>query len=180
MTGMNWTFLRDPKPALLAILLVLAGGTWWLTGVWLDYQPASEVQRVEYAADQRLTSFAGDFERSLAYIRSVPVVIANEPVVKATLSAPGADTAALNSYLGFIARVMNIDLAFLIDAEGLCIASSNFAQADTLVGEHFTDRDYFTAARDGVPGVQYAVGRRTNIPGIFYSAPVQIGGHFGG
>ena len=73
---------------------------------------------------------------------------------------------------------MHVDLAFVIDLQALCIASSNFTQADTLVGERFADREYFTAARRGVPGVQYAVGRRTNIPGIFYSAPIQSGDRF--
>ena len=96
----------------------------------------------------------------------------------AARSRSGSDAGRLNAYLGFIAKVLNVDLAFVIDAQGLCIASSNFAQADTLVGEHFADRDYFTAASRGVPGVQYAVGRRTNIPGIFYSAPVQRDGRF--
>jgi signal transduction histidine kinase/CheY-like chemotaxis protein len=175
---MNWTFLRGAKPALLATLLLLAGATWWLTGLWQDHETSSELRRVSLEADQRLSGFASDFERSLAHIRSVPLIVANEQVAVATVSAPHADTAGLNAYLGFISRVMNVDLAFVIDAQGLCIASSNFNQADTLVGEHFADREYFSAARQGVSGVQYAVGRRTNIPGIFYSAPIQSDGRF--
>jgi signal transduction histidine kinase/CheY-like chemotaxis protein len=169
---MTWTFLQGPKLALLATLLLLAGATWWLTGVWQDYETAQEVQRVTQQADQRLNGFAGDFERTLAYIRSVPLVVAHEDVVGAALSQPGSNPRRLNAYLDFIARAMNVDLAFVIDAQGSCIASSNFADADTLVGEHFADREYFAAARGGVPGVQYAVGRRTNVPGIFYSAPI--------
>ena len=39
-------------------------------------------------------------------------------------------------------------------------------------GENFRDRDYFLAGQNGVSGVQYAVGRRTNIPGLFYSTPI--------
>jgi signal transduction histidine kinase/DNA-binding response OmpR family regulator len=175
---MRWNLLRHPKPLLLATLLALAGATWWLTGVWQDYETKSEVTHLQREVDLRLAGFTSDFERSLAYIRSVPAVVAHEQIVEATLSEPHADIADLNAYLAFIAKVMHVDLAFVIDPNGLCIASSNAAQADTLVGEHFSDREYFVAARRGLPGVQYAVGRRTNIPGIFYSSPIQAGGRF--
>ena len=178
MTSMNWTSFRGPRVALLATLLLLGGATWWLTGVWEDREAKAEVQRVERESDLRLVGFASDFARSLAYIRSVPVVVANEPVVTTTLSAPAAENSRLNAYLGFIAKIMNVDLAFVLNSQALCIGSSNFAEPDTLVGEQFGDREYFAAAHRGEPGVQYAVGRRTNIPGIFYSTPIEVGGVF--
>ncbi len=177
MTGMSWTYRRGAKPAALVILLLLAGATWWLTGRWQDHEITSELRRADVEADQRLTALGSDIERAVAHIRAVPLIIANERVVAAVASAPN-ETARLNSYLGFMVRVTNVDLAFVVDAEGLCIASSNFDQVDTLVGERFADRDYFAAANRGVSGVQYAVGRRTNIPGIFYSAPIQSEGRF--
>jgi signal transduction histidine kinase/CheY-like chemotaxis protein len=177
---MNGKSFRKPKIALLATLLLLGGATWWLTGIWQDRETKSEVRRIERDASLRLTALAGDFARSLAYIRSIPTVVAHEAVVETTLSAQPRDVAGLNAYLGFIAKTMNVDLAFVMDPQGLCIASSNFAEPETLVGEHFTDREYFAAARRGVQGAQYAVGRRTNIPGIFYSAPIQFGGDFRG
>lgn len=175
---MNWTFLKGARPALLTTLLLLAGATWWLTGLWQDHRTRAELDRINSDTEQRLAGLASDFERSLAHVRSVPLIIANEQVAAATLSVSHADTAGLNAYLGFIARITAVDLGFVIDAQGLCIASSNFDQADTLVGEHFADREYFGAARQGRTGVQYAVGRRTNIAGIFYSAPIRSGDRF--
>jgi signal transduction histidine kinase/DNA-binding response OmpR family regulator len=168
------------KPAALASLLLLAWATWWSTGIWLDHEAKSEVDQTQQEVDLRLDGFVSDFDRSLAYVQSVPLVVAHEIVVGETLSAPGNDTTALNAYLRFVANTMNVDLAFVIDTTGLCIASSNSDQADTLVGGRFSDREYFVAAQNGRRGVQYAVGRRTNIPGLFYSTPIQHDGRFVG
>ena len=178
MKSTTWAPIREISAAALVSLVLLAGATWWVTGLWQDYETKSEVTRTLQEVDLRLGGFVSDFERSLAYIRSVPVVMAHEPLVTATLSATHRDVGALNDYLAFIARTLNIDLAFIVDSTGLCIGSNNFADPTTLVGEHFADREYFVAAQQGVPGVQYAMGRRTNIPGIFYSTPIQRDGRF--
>ncbi len=174
------TLFRSVKPALLATLLLLAGGTWWLSGAWQDYEVRSEIRHAKTDSRERLASFANDVRRSLAYARSVPVLVANEPVVQQTLASPGTDPAALDAYLRFIARTMDVDLAFVMDRTGLCIASSNFDRADTVVGERLPDREYFKAAQRDQPGVQYAMGRRTDLPGIFYSTPIQANGRFDG
>ena len=138
---MKWVLPRAVKQAALAALLLLGGATWWATGLWQDYETKSEVDRTSQEADLRLAGFVSDFERSLAYIRSVPVVVANAPVVRQAVSGRGSDLPALNEYLAFIAKTLNVDLAFVVDSSGLCIASSNYAQASTLVGEHFADRE---------------------------------------
>jgi signal transduction histidine kinase/CheY-like chemotaxis protein len=176
----NLTLFRGFKSAALATLLLLAGATWWLTGVWQMHEIQSEVDRTRQEVDLRLDGFVSDFGRSLAYVRSVPVVIAHALVARSLLLAPGSDAAALNAFLAFIARTMNIDIAFVIDASGRCIGASNFAEPDSLIGGHFSDREYFIAARGGVPGVQYAVGRLTNVPGVFYSMPIMQDGRFAG
>jgi C4-dicarboxylate-specific signal transduction histidine kinase/DNA-binding response OmpR family regulator len=164
--------------AVLAALLCLAGAVWWLTGAWQTHAEKSEVSRTREEVDLRLTGFVSDFAKSISYIRSVPVLVANETTIREYLSGGQGGTAALNAYLAFIARTVSVDLAFVIDPSGLCIASSNFDTPDSLVGEHFADREYFVAARKGLAGVQYAVGRVTNIPGIFFSEPVLRDGKF--
>jgi signal transduction histidine kinase/DNA-binding response OmpR family regulator len=175
---MNRALFRGLKPAALAVLLLLAGATWWLTGVWQRHETLSEVDSTQQEVALRLDGFVSDFGRSLAYVRSVPVVMAHEPVADETLSNQGSDAAALNAYLAFIARTMSVDIAFVIDASGRCVGSSNFDSASSLVGERFADREYFTTTQKGESGVQYAVGRTTNIPGVFYSTPIRHDGRF--
>ncbi|MDP2785065.1 MAG: EAL domain-containing protein [Sulfurimicrobium sp.] len=55
---------------------------------------------------------------------------------------------------------------------------ANVDQPGSPVGSNFADRVYFPLARAGQRGHQYAVGRTTNIPGLFYSSPVFDKGRF--
>jgi len=164
----------------LAIMILIGSATWVLTGLWQNEAVRQQSERATQQADLRLDGFVSDFERSLAYIRSVPVLIVHDPLALTAFTGPDADSTPLNDYLNFIVKTTSIDLAFVLDADGLCVASSNFSEAGSLVGEHFADRDYFAAARAGEPGTQYAVGRRTNIPDLFYSMPIFHDGHFAG
>lgn len=175
---MNWISFRSPRPAIVSTLLILAGITWWLTGIWHDYETRVEVRHAQQDADADLSSFAGDIERSLAYVRSVPVLIAQDPRIVASLQSPTNEAGSVNSYLKFVGGATHLDLVFVMDRNGLCIASSNHDSIDTLIGGRFEDREYFVAAQHGANGTQYAVGRRTNIAGIFYSSPIEQNGRF--
>ncbi|MCX8018422.1 MAG: hypothetical protein N2690_11065, partial [Rhodocyclaceae bacterium] len=86
----------------------------------------------------------------------------------------------LGRYLAVAATRLNADYVFVINAAGDCIASSNFDQPTSFVGVNYADRKYFREAREGKPGSQYAVGRTTGIPGLFYSHPVFADGRFVG
>ncbi len=164
--------------ALMILVGMAAFGVWLLTGAWQNHETTVQVEHAQSDVHQSLGNFVHDFEQALTHVQSVPVVIAHEAVTTRGLGGWAQDTAELNTYLAFINRTLGADLAFVIDASGTCIAASNFDQADTLVGTYFGDREYFAAARRNTPGVQYAVGRRTNVPGIFYSTPIWRDGRF--
>ncbi|MBL8488683.1 MAG: response regulator [Rhodocyclaceae bacterium] len=88
------------------------------------------------------------------------------------------DLAAANHRLAAAVRAMGVDVAWVLDARGNCIASSNAGTAQSFVGMNFADRIYYREASRGLPGRQYAVGRATSIPGLYVSAPVLSGGRF--
>ena len=164
-----------------ALLLVLmAPVSWLLSAEWERQQEVDLVSHAQRNVDDRLAAFTQDFDRMVAHIRGFPLVIANEPqAFQAVLpSHSPADTGALNGYLKFLADSIQVDLAFVVDRDGNCVGSSNFSQPESLVGESFKDREYFRAAQIGDASVQYAVGRRTNIPGIFFSSPILQNGVF--
>src|SRR5688572_10873292 len=59
-----------------------------------------------------------------------------------------------------------------MNASGDCVAASNHAEPTSFVGTNYVDRNYFTSAQAGERGRQFAVGRVTKVPGLFFSAPV--------
>ena len=69
-----------------------------------------------------------------------------------------------------------LSVVWIVNPHGLCIAASNYRKADSFVGANYRDRDYFTQAMAGGLGRQFAVGRRSGLPGLFFSAPVQAHG----
>lgn len=154
------------------ILLILAVPvTWELTGAWSREQTAFIVKGAQSSIDMRLGEVSGDYYRMISHLNDVPRIIANDPrVLKNTaLQKPSPE---LNAYLNLVADSMNIDLVFVVDSKGICIGSNNSNEPDSLIGTNFADREYYIAAQHGATATQFAVGRKTNIPGLFYSAPI--------
>ncbi len=86
----------------------------------------------------------------------------------------------LSQYLALAKVSLSADIIFVINAAGDCIAASNWNNQGNTIGENFVDRDYFKYNKNGQHGMQYAVGKTTNIPGIYFSTPIMINGHFMG
>jgi signal transduction histidine kinase/ActR/RegA family two-component response regulator len=133
-------------------------------------------------------------------LRGIPAFLAREPSVQKVLQGFGTNTqpaslptevrqsrwtnaanlAQLNALFLAAASTLNADVIWLLNAAGDCIASSNADSPKSFVGSNYADREYFRQARSGMPGQQYAVGRTSNIPGLYYSSPVFIDGQFVG
>jgi diguanylate cyclase (GGDEF)-like protein/PAS domain S-box-containing protein len=77
----------------------------------------------------------------------------------------------LNNTLGIEAPALGADLIFIINAAGDCVAASNAGKPESPIGKNFADRKYFSYVKAGLPGYQYAVGRTTNVPGLFFAHP---------
>ncbi len=65
-----------------------------------------------------------------------------------------------------------LSVIWVINPRGICIAASNHRKGDSFEGADYSDREYFRAALEGRFGRQFALGRRSGIPGLFFSAPV--------
>lgn len=135
---------------------------------------------------------------SLAYLRSIPKVLARHPEVENALVAFGPNvqrstlpTAEFREVLGnnfrlsgLVSRLeavladLDIDQIWVINAAGDCVASAGFSPESSATGVNYADRDYFRMALREGEGRQFAVGRTSKTPGIFYSAAVMRDGAF--
>ena len=88
-----------------------------------------------------------------------------------------AELSALNQLLlRSLVDIGALSLLWVMDDQGYCIASSNAYATDSLVGMNLSDREYFRAGMTGRTGHQFAVGKRTAIPGFYFSAPISDNG----
>ena len=139
------------------------------------------------------------FDERLNYLAAIPLVTAElptivrateryarEPAIRQADASPKAYWSAqpelenVNAQLRELAKTLQVDLIFVLNAEGYSIASSNSDTPESTVGTLYADRIYYKDAIIGNRAQQYAVGRTTNIPGFFYSAPVRSKGQITG
>lgn len=83
----------------------------------------------------------------------------------------GALTAA-NHQLDRYSRTFPNTVVYLMDLDGLTIASSNRYQQDSFVGQSYAFRPYFQMARQGQNGAYMALGATSLERGFYASAPV--------
>lgn len=78
----------------------------------------------------------------------------------------------VNELLRAAQQYFGADLVWLGTPDGVTIASSDAYTRDPLIGDNYGDRGYFNAALLGGAGQQYVIGRKTGLPGIYFTAPV--------
>ncbi|MGD8650402.1 MAG: cache domain-containing protein, partial [Desulfobacterales bacterium] len=85
------------------------------------------------------------------------------------------DTTALNNanaILDHFNKTLNVEVCYLMDAEGDTVASSNRNAPDSFVDQNFDFRPYFQQAIQGSPATYLALGITSGRRGVYYSHPV--------
>jgi signal transduction histidine kinase/ActR/RegA family two-component response regulator len=180
------------------LLLILA---WFLVSLVLvsgftRHRLTLDLHRHSAELEQHADAVSNQFERSIAFLYGVPVTLADDPQVVSALDEvarkPGLAMAnldgkrtilaslpaltALDRHLATACKELGVDIVWVVTAHGDCIASSNFDRVESFLGIDYSDRAYFSTAMAGRRGRQYAMGRTTNIPGFFFSAPIVVDG----
>ena len=99
--------------------------------------------------------------------------LAGMPALKtAFLYDDAAGLTAANRMLDRFQQSLGMDVCYLMNTEGLTLASSNRHAPDSFVGKNFGFRPYFQRALGGEAGVYMALGATSHKRGIYYSHPV--------
>lgn len=183
-------------------LLVAIWGVfaWFIAGHRFDSRATALVGHETQLAEQQADIVARNIDRDLDYLRGILSQLASDDGIRTALLRFGADISpsplsgeqrkkrwsedtslgGLSNALALTGKHLGADMIWLMSASGDCIASSNAGQPESFVGTNYADRAYFLQARQGKAGRQYAVGRKTGVPGLFFSYPVTVEGRFVG
>ena len=124
---------------------------------------------------------AAGLDSELNKFSLVPRVLAVDPEVAALLAGDLSQRAVLNRRLAALARQTRAAAIYLMNADGLTLASSNWDQPDSFVGSNYGFRDYFAGALRGGTFTEFALGTVSRRPGLYIaeragppSAPVGV------
>jgi diguanylate cyclase (GGDEF)-like protein len=147
----------------------------------------SESIRINNQAD----AISANFGRSLGYLAGIPFVVANNPLINKTLQqvshlpsdaqdikdlrnrlTSDPQLTDLNQYLQLMAQRLDVDLLWVMNSQGYCLLSSN-TQEGSPIGTRYANRHYFSMAQKQGYGRQFAVGRTTYLPGLYYASDIR-------
>ncbi|MBR8151696.1 sensor histidine kinase [Burkholderia vietnamiensis] len=166
----------------LYILVVLAAAlaaacalTWSIT--W--QRGVAELQRNAAVRVNRTTSA---LKSTLDRYESLPYLLGSHPYVQDLLAEPQrADlTARANRYLEDLNEHAHATVTYVVGADGLCVAASNWRAPDSFVGIEYRFRPYFLDAMNGRVGRFFGIGTISRDPGYYISQPVWRDGRIAG
>ncbi len=160
---------RRHRLAGYALLILLALAVLWKLS--LAYTLADVQKNQQRLQRVQLT----ELDRQLNQFSYIPKLLSEDVEIRSALAAPGnLSLLAANRRLARTQRDSGLDFAFLLDVNGLTVASSNWADSVSFVGVSYSFRPYFKQAVQGLSATFFAVGATTGIPGYFIAEPVRL------
>lgn len=155
--------------AVVTILSASAGGYVYNTS--LHKTALIQAERKAYnqlrASQKNITSFLSENikpVRTLAGMPEIKAALANKQHVVTIAQA--------NSLLDHFTTTLEAEACYILDANGLTIASSNRNAPESFVGKNFSFRPYFQKAMKGASATYLALGTTSDRRGIYCSYPV--------
>src|SRR5208283_2804451 len=154
----------------MILLLIVAVAGWFATdylGNKARHEIISESQASELTLSTYLSSTFTTIEEAVKSLAGSPWI---DP---ALLSKRDQDIKHANSALDRYNSALNASVSYLMDANGMTVASSNRKDPDSFVGKSYRFRPYFQEAAKGKPYHYFAMGITSGKRGFYASYPVQ-------
>ncbi|ALK95022.1 two-component sensor [Massilia sp. WF1] len=163
----NWRSNRRLGSALAACSLVLVAMS---TYAFVRSRHLDELHRtLASRAEVYGSTIGGVIDR----YEFLPLAVAQSDLVKALLAQRGDVSAAeVNTYLERINRRSGAFAVYVIGLDGTTLASSNWKESTSYVGQNYGFRPYFKLAAGGDIGRYYGIGVSTGEAGYFISQAV--------
>ncbi|UTT86480.1 ATP-binding protein [Vibrio pelagius] len=112
-------------------------------------------------------------DSEIAKFKQVPAILSHDPRILGYFSRQ-TSAQQLNLLLEEWANQSLADTIYIHDDSGTVVASSNYQDPKTFVGENFAFRPYFSQAINGLNSQYVGLGARSNVRGYFLSSPLYI------
>ncbi|MDR3567676.1 MAG: PAS domain S-box protein [Syntrophobacteraceae bacterium] len=163
LPGRRWLLLC----AVIFLVALVAG--------WIATDYLGNKARREILVENRATTvlLATHLTNELDKMEGVVKSLSFSPWIVPALSAPtGESIARANSTLDRYNEALNASVSYLMDKNGLTLASSNRKDPYSFVGKSYEFRPYFTEAIKGHYGSYFAIGVTSLERGFYASFPV--------
>lgn len=149
------------------VSLAVLAASFWSIRSWQFSDLATQ-------ARGELDLYATELGLTLARYEAAPGLIAGHPAVVSFLDrASGGEDSQMNLLLEDLNAEIGSSDVYLMQADGLTVASSNWRLQRTFLGKNFAFRPYFTEAMAGRTGRFFGLGTTSGVRGHYFSAPVR-------
>lgn len=174
MSSLAGLSIRNKALAFLALTLVLFGA------YRIAYHAGlRQLQQEAARRGERVSSALFVPVEKYSYF---PEMVGIHPVAMAVLRDSGnaARVQQANDYLEKLNQIARAEVIYLLNPDGVTIASSNWNTDKSFVGHNYGFRPYFQDAIAGRVGRFYAMGATSRTPGYYISHPVTEDGKITG
>lgn len=148
--------------------------SWLGANYYYDHFAAEIYGRETKLGSLQAGSIAANINDNIEMLQGISQMYSRDAEMQQALLHSGTPSMRdrMNGILASEASLLGADLIYVLDATGRCVMASNAGRPGSPVGTNYADRAYFPQARAGLPSHQYAVGRTTNVPGLYHVSPV--------
>ena len=155
-------------PMFLLLIVVIAG--WFAT----DYLGNKARQDIISESQASILTLSTYLSSTFTTIEGLVKALSGSPsITPALLSKHDQDIENANRALDRYNSSMNASVTYLMDANGMTVASSNRKDPDSFVGKSYRFRPYYQEAAKGQPYHYFAMGITSKKRGFYASYPVQ-------
>lgn len=149
-------------PPLIIALMISLGYIAYL------FSEHNGIKALSENGERQLELHARTVESEINKYTYLPSVLELESNVSALLNGPTPELRQkVNDYLEGLNRRSRSRAIYVLDTTGRVLATSNWRDADSYLGEDLSFRAYFQDAVRGLPGRFYGIGSTTGEPGYY-------------
>ncbi|MDX2505863.1 MAG: ATP-binding protein [Gammaproteobacteria bacterium] len=130
--------------------------------------------KLQVNSQQQLDQFVSHLDARLARFQFIPQLISKNMILVELLKQPDSSPRIdlVNHFLEDINNIIGASDTYLMNAQGLTLAASNWQEEQTFNNRNFNFRPYFIEAMKGKLGRYFALGSTSGERGYYFAYPI--------